>query len=58
MVDTKIGFTYVIEYKDNLSDPEWTPLSSFEGTGDPQFVYDGELLSERRFYRVRQQEHP
>ena len=58
MVETKIGFNYVIEYKNSLADPTWTTLTNAPGIGAPQFIYDGEPPPQQRFYRVIQQSGP
>ena len=55
MVETKIGFNYVIEYKNDLTDPTWTTLTNTPGIGAPSFIYDSEPHAQRRFYRVIQQ---
>ncbi|HXG48932.1 MAG TPA: lamin tail domain-containing protein, partial [Methylomirabilota bacterium] len=54
-VSTIPGKTYQVEYKNNLADPEWTPL------GPPQIAADGTLViidsagaQGQRFYRVIQ----
>ncbi len=55
MVETKIGFNYVIEYKNDLTDPTWTTLTNTPGIGAPSFIYDSEPHAQKRFYRVVQQ---
>ena len=55
MVETKIGFNYVIEYKNDLTDPTWTTLTNTPGIGAPSFIYDSEPHAEKRFYRVVQE---
>ena len=55
MVETKIGFNYVIEFKNDLTDPAWTTLTNTPGIGAPSFIYDSEPHSQKRFYRVVQQ---
>ena len=55
MVETKIGFNYVIEYKNDLTDPTWTTLTNTLGIGAPSFIYDSEPHAQKRFYRVVQE---
>ena len=46
--------TYYIEYKDNLSDPQWTFLISTNGTGDAMQITDPDAaMLPHRFYRIR-----
>ena len=47
------GKTYVVEYKDNLTDPAWTPLEAYVGDGFEHTVADPGPLPASRFYRVR-----
>lgn len=54
MVETKLGYDYVIEYKNDLADPTWTMLTNTPGIGAPQFIYDAAPPADRRFYRVIQ----
>jgi hypothetical protein len=58
MVDTKLGFDYVIEYQDDLGSDSWKPLKTVPGTGAPQLIYDSEPPASHRFYRVMQQAAP
>jgi uncharacterized delta-60 repeat protein len=52
-VETKVGLTYMVEYKTNLSEPSWTPLETMAGDGLEHFVSDAGPMSTTRFYRVR-----
>jgi hypothetical protein len=52
---SQTGFTYVVEYKTNLSSPAWTLLLSTNGTGNPVLIQDSTTNSSSRFYRVRVQ---
>jgi Immunoglobulin domain len=52
---SQTGFTYVIEFKTNLSSPAWTSLLSTNGTGNPVHIQDSTTNSSSRFYRVRVQ---
>ena len=52
--DGVTGRTYRIEYKDNLSDPQWQPLATTNGIGGPVQIADPAAPSlPWRFYRVR-----
>jgi hypothetical protein len=57
-VDTKIGFNYLIEYKDELGDGPWQPLTRVPGIGAPQLIFDSEPPPTHRFYRVLQEVAP
>ena len=49
---TQTGWTYQVEYKNNLTDPSWTPLgSSLSGNNTVQMVSDT-LSASHRFYTV------
>ncbi|HOY57206.1 MAG TPA: hypothetical protein PK640_03595 [Verrucomicrobiota bacterium] len=50
---TRVGATYVVEYKDRLDDPSWTLLESLTGTGNTQTCTDPADAQFSRFYRVR-----
>jgi hypothetical protein len=52
---SQTGFTYVVEYKTNLSSPAWISLLSTNGTGSPVLIQDSTTNSPSRFYRVRVQ---
>jgi hypothetical protein len=58
LVETRLGFDYVIEYKNDLNDPVWITLSIVPGSGQPELILDSEPLPQTRFYRVRQQAQP
>lgn len=49
---TQAGFTYTVQYKNNLNDPTWTNLSSVSGTGSPATVVDSTTGLAHRFYRI------
>ena len=57
-VETKTGYDYVVEFKNNLNDPAWTPLVTVPGSGGPELIFDSAPLPQMRFYRVRQQPGP
>jgi hypothetical protein len=50
---TEAGQTYAIEYKDQLSDPSWTHLTTIAGDDGEQTVFDAPPLPQTRFYRAR-----
>lgn len=50
---TVAGATYTLEYKNSLTDAEWTPLGSLPGTGHPASFNDPASTEPTRFYRVR-----
>lgn len=52
-VPTETGCSYVVEYKDNLTDALWTTLTTLTGDGTTQTVSDPGPLPTTRFYRVR-----
>jgi len=48
------NLTYRVEYKDDLSDPVWHPLSgAISIVGNRGYLTDATLTSGRRFYQVR-----
>jgi len=49
----KQGQTYVVEYKNNLTDTSWTPMETVVGEGIEHRVLDVGPLPMARFYRVR-----
>jgi hypothetical protein len=50
---TEPARTYRVEYKAELTDPDWTLLATVEGTGAPLEITDpSAALLERRYYRV------
>ena len=54
-VETRIGFNYVVQYKDDLNDPAWSVLSTVPGSGQAEVILDSEPLPQQRFYRVVEQ---
>ncbi len=50
---TENSVTYRVEYKNNLTDPAWTSLTTVAGTGNPAAVTDPAATTPRRFYRIR-----
>ena len=57
-VETKIGYNYVIEYKNSLDHPTWVTLTNTPGNGAPQLIYDSAPPPDMRFYRVKQEPSP
>ena len=52
-VQTVQGLNNIVEYKDALTDPTWTTLTSFTGTGAIVPITDSGPLPVTRFYRAR-----
>ena len=50
---TEPGCTYIIEYKHNVDDLEWTLLATVPGNGSPAPIDDPAPAPDQRFYRVR-----
>ena len=51
---TVAGFTYLLEYKDDLNDAAWQPvLLPTAGTGSIVILTDTNATVTRRFYRIR-----
>ena len=49
-----VGFSYELDYKDSLNDPDWLPLTlPLPGTGDVISLEDATLPDASRFYRIR-----
>lgn len=57
-METRIGFDYRVEYKNNLDDPGWNVLATIQRTGQPELILDSEPLPQTRFYRVVEQSQP
>jgi hypothetical protein len=52
-VQTTIGKTYVLEYKDDLNNTTWTAiLPGVVGNGTVQVLQDTNATSPMRFYRL------
>ena len=52
-ISTAAGLTYIVEYKDNLTDENWSPLTLIEGDGTVKPFTDAGPLPPNRFYRTR-----
>jgi hypothetical protein len=46
------GYSYVVQYKNNLTDASWTTLTTRSGTGSTITVTDSTAGNAHRFYRV------
>ena len=51
-VQTENGFSYRVEYKNQLTDPAWTTLTVITGNGAVQLITDPGPLPPTRFYRI------
>jgi hypothetical protein len=53
---SQLGSSYLLEYKNSLGDPAWTPLSpATAGLGGPMVLRDTNAPTTSRFYRLRRQ---
>ena len=52
-VQSAIGTTYTLEFKDSLTETNWTPLPSITGTGSLLLLQDPSATVPARFYRLR-----
>ena len=52
---SQAGFNYVLEYKNALNDPAWTPLPAVAGTGGVMVLQDTNAPVASRYYRVLRQ---
>lgn len=52
---TEVGVSYCVDYKTNLDDPTWIPISTNVGTGGPLTVTADTTAPASRFFRVRVQ---
>ena len=52
--NTISGKTYILEYKDSLSQPQWTTASTITGDGTAKLLADTLANVPQRFYRVRE----
>ena len=47
------GESYQLQYKNQLGDPQWTPLGApMPGTGGPLTLTDSVMAQPQRFYRL------
>jgi len=54
-ISTVVGSTYVVEWTDSLSPPDWRTLQTVVGDGALHTITDAIAASTQRFYRVRVQ---
>lgn len=54
-VATELGYNYVLEYKDSISDSTWTALPAVAGDGTIRPLIDPSASVPRRFYRAEVQ---
>jgi len=54
-VPTQDGFDYVLEWKNTLTDPIWTPMSTNSGTGGVITLTNTTVSGPSRFYHIRVQ---
>jgi hypothetical protein len=47
--------SYLLQFKQSLSDPKWTDLTTVAGSTQPITLLDPGATNAQRFYRVRQQ---
>ena len=52
-VSTSRGQTYVLEYKNSLTESAWKPLATVPGDGGVKALEDPSAPATQRFYRVR-----
>jgi hypothetical protein len=52
-VNLSAGPSYVVDYKDNLGDPNWTPLATNAGDGNPKTVTNALSSAPSRLFRLR-----
>ncbi len=52
-MSTSSGRTYVLEYKNSLTDSAWKVLTSVPGDGTVKTLADPTATASQRFYRVR-----
>ena len=50
---TQPGVSYVVEFTEDLTSPDWTPLETVDGDGDARVAVDPSPDAPKRFYRVR-----
>ncbi|HTD85771.1 MAG TPA: hypothetical protein VK850_04280, partial [Candidatus Binatia bacterium] len=51
-IPTGNGIAYRVDYKNELTDPTWTVLTTFTGDGNVKPIADPGPLPPTRFYRV------
>ena len=53
--ETTAGKTYIVEYTDSLSAPNWQPLPNVSGDGTVKTVTNPVAGGGQRYYRIREQ---
>jgi hypothetical protein len=53
-LSTVPGRNYALEFKENMTAPNWTTLPEVRGRGGAQVLFDTSGSASHRFYRVRQ----
>jgi hypothetical protein len=54
-VQTELGHSYYLEYKTNLTQPDWKTLDQVQGDGSIMHFFDNVTNDNSRFYRTRRQ---
>jgi EamA domain-containing membrane protein RarD len=54
-VPTQVGFSYILEYKNSLSDANWTVVQTLAGIAGTITLTDAGATGSRRFYHVHVQ---
>ena len=52
-VNHAAGPSYVVDYKDKLGDPDWTPLATNAGDGNPKAMTNALSSAPTRLFRLR-----
>ncbi|MEI7728392.1 MAG: immunoglobulin domain-containing protein [Verrucomicrobiota bacterium] len=52
-IETELGRTYTLEYKDTLTDDHWSVIHPATGDGSTQLLTDTNAVGAKRFYRIR-----
>jgi len=53
LLPTQYGRVYALEYKNSLTDSQWTALPLVAGNGGLRTLSDPTATGQQRFYRVR-----
>lgn len=49
--------TYTLQYKNNLTDPTWTPIAGYISSGPTLTLSDGPFTNSQRFYQLASSQH-
>jgi len=52
------GLTHTLEYKNDLSEPDWMPLTSTNGTGENLLLTDPVPTDKARYYHIGVKQPP